>query len=195
MAAELNAALASGNLVRLRQSLSKVSLDDLNKVYNRQTRLNKVRRLAKNKGKPFTDIGHLLEEYGALTYNNSKLNIMKNLAKYQHSVKLAQLQEEEDIEPYSPPIGILSLESPPESPQVYLSEEVQENVYPYSPDTHPYLTNLSRLNSPRPNNNKKSKGLPPLYPSSRKSRDLVGYAVRGGKRTTMRRSRKTKRFI
>lgn len=89
MAADLEAAIARCDLNAVKDLMATTTFEDLNKVYNnasgKKTTLNRVR--SKN-CRDYEQIGKLLEEYGALSYENSGLLTIRNLAKYQHSKRL-----------------------------------------------------------------------------------------------------------
>lgn len=96
MAAQLEAALAKGNLNRVKNLMRTTTFEDINKVYNnasgKKTTLNRVR----SKGPAYAPIGSLLEQYGALSYEDSASMTIRALAKHQRSIRLAKNEEETD---------------------------------------------------------------------------------------------------
>jgi hypothetical protein len=94
MAAQLEAALAKGNLNRVKNLMRTTTFEDINKVYNnasgKKTTLNRVR----SKGPAYAPIGSLLEQYGALSYEDSASMTIRALAKHQRIIRLAKNEEE-----------------------------------------------------------------------------------------------------
>ena len=95
MAAQLEAAIAAGDLNAVKHLMATTRFEDLNKVYNnasgKKTTLNRVR----SKGPAYAPIGRLLEQYGALSYEDSASKTLRNLAKYQRIKRLAKNEDDD----------------------------------------------------------------------------------------------------
>jgi hypothetical protein len=95
MAAQLEAALAAGNFNRVKNLMRTTTFEDINKVYNnasgKKTTLNRVR----SKGPAYASIGRFLEQYGALSYEDSASMTIRDLAKYQRIKRLAKNEDDD----------------------------------------------------------------------------------------------------